>query len=120
MRLRAWCTKLVPSYLHTHIHTHTHTTAESDDFETLREVGSININAEEGQTECFDVNIVNDDYYEQNETFKIMLDVKDANVFTLVDMVIVTIIDDDIAPSKYRYESSHFVTYLLVLMRGTV
>ncbi|XP_064385364.1 uncharacterized protein LOC135334155 isoform X9 [Halichondria panicea] len=71
---------------------------KSDDFKTLREVGSININAEEGQTECFDVNIVNDDYYEQNETFKIMLDVKDANVFTLVDMVIVTIIDDDIAP----------------------
>ncbi len=65
------------------------------------------------------MNIVNDDYYEQNETFKIMLDVKDANVFTLVDMVIVTIIDDDIAPSKYRYES-HFVTYLLVLMRRTV
>ncbi len=56
---------------------------------------------------------MNDDYYEQNETFKIMLDVVDANVFALVDMVIVTIIDDDIAPSKYRVHASHFVTYIL-------
>ncbi|XP_064407551.1 uncharacterized protein LOC135352313 [Halichondria panicea] len=68
---------------------------EGADFEALWEIGSIAINSEQGSTECFYVNIEDDINIEANETFKIMLEAVDVNVYVLVDTVTVVIIDDD-------------------------
>lgn len=49
------------------------------------------------------MNIEDDINIEANETFKIMLEAVDVNVYVLVDTVTVVIIDDDNITRKYLY-----------------
>ena len=69
-------------------------------------IGSININAEQGQRECFYVEIREDFDIERNETFHVILDIVDINVYVLVDTVTITIIDDDNISRKYMTSHS--------------
>ena len=74
-----------------------HNYTEGDDFKAVREIVSVNINAEEGDLFCFYVDLVDDDEMEFDETFKVMFEVSDINAFVLFDrrLAIITIVDDD-------------------------
>lgn len=72
-----------------------HIYAAVEDFVPLWEIVSVNINAEEGDIFCVYINLIDDDIEENDEVFKIEIEVFDINAFVPFDSRVARVLIED-------------------------